>query len=295
MFVKHVLLRDLQTYRNLKGAISNDLRGWNYARAPIKPPVVDVKVSVSAIANSVCPTMRDVYMRHVEKVQPEDNSATLLGKKIHAVFKTIAEDARTIVSSSAVEDIEDLFLALIARSEEMLSEEEILLRNLYKKLAFRIAHACERYLEDQTLNQTLSDALNAVIPSNFEYKINGSPIGLSDGIHVDAMIWGIPVELKLGKEREKHKVALVGYAMAIEASEGYPVDVGILVNVVVEGNSRVRIKDKTIYFDDDLRALFIELRNDALEVVASGTDPGMPASCPEHCYFYSVCHGGNSK
>ena len=52
MFVKHVLLRDLQTYRNLKGNISNDLRGWNYAKAPVKPPVIDVKVSVSEIGRA---------------------------------------------------------------------------------------------------------------------------------------------------------------------------------------------------------------------------------------------------
>jgi len=295
MFVKSVLLRDVQALRNIKGPISESLRGWNFERSPVRPPLMDVKVSVSAIANSTCPMMRDIYLRHVERKQPGDNSATILGKKVHAIFRTIADDARSIVGSGTAEEVEDLFLTLIARSKEILKDEDIRLRRLYEKLAFRIAYACERFLEEQTAGQTLKDALNAVLPSSFEYRINGGPVGLSEGIHVDAMIWGVPIEIKLGKEKDKHKIALVGYAMAIEASEGYPVDFGILVNVIMNNGNTIRIKDKIVYLDDELRSLFIELRDEALEVIASGTDPGIPEKCDESCYFYEICHGGDVR
>ncbi len=52
MFVKSVLLRDVQALRSIKGSISEGPKGWSFERPPVRSSLMDVKVSVLAIANS---------------------------------------------------------------------------------------------------------------------------------------------------------------------------------------------------------------------------------------------------
>ena len=287
IYLKSEVSRVVSAMRDISGPIPTSVRGWQYRKNPVKPPVDGYLVSIHALTSSSCPNMRDIYLRYVEKISPQENELMVIGNKVHGAFRAIVGLSRTLVSSGGIEEAEELLTALISKVERIEDER---IRKLMKKLSFRVAHKVATYMEinDDT---SIQNALNSVVPSSFEYVVDGSFIGLSKRLKVDAMIWGLPIEIKLGFTKDRHKMAIAGYALALEASEGIPIDMGILTNVYL-GNSKVKIQDSFIYISEDLRMRFIELRDEALDVIASGIDPQRPTACPESCYYYQICQGG---
>jgi CRISPR-associated protein Csa1 len=47
-----------------------------------------------------------------------------------------------------------------------------------------------------------------------------------------------------------------------------------------------------VYFiGDELRREFIEMRDEAINVIHNNMDPGKPPTCPSYCIYYNVCNG----
>jgi CRISPR-associated protein Csa1 len=76
----------------------------------------------------------------------------------------------------------------------------------------------------------------------------------------------------------------------MEAEEGIAVDFGFIIYIQIEA-SRLVPTFRLRYFviSDELRREFLELRDEAYEVLSVGKDPGKPSKCPEYCPYYDVC------
>ncbi|MCX8191510.1 MAG: CRISPR-associated protein Cas4, partial [Nitrososphaerales archaeon] len=89
---------------------------------------------------------------------------------------------------------------------------------------------------------------------------------------------------------EFHPYAATGYALAIEAEEGTPVDFGFIVYIQILTHRLVpSFRLRYFVIGDELRREFLELRDEAYEIVSIGKDPGRPPRCPSYCPYYTIC------
>ncbi|RLE99046.1 MAG: type I-A CRISPR-associated protein Cas4/Csa1, partial [Thermoprotei archaeon] len=122
-----------------------------------------------------------------------------------------------------------------------------------------------------------------------EYRVDGSPLGLSRNLRVDGLAeGGVVLEIKYGRPLEFHKVALAGYALALEADLEVPFDYGILV-YVKNYNGHASFEWDPIYVSPELRKAFIDARDEVIDMLISGREPPKALNCPSSCPFRGVC------
>ncbi|MEM4912350.1 MAG: type I-A CRISPR-associated protein Cas4/Csa1, partial [Metallosphaera sp.] len=128
-----------------------------------------------------------------------------------------------------------------------------------------------------------------IVPFSVEFPVDGSAVGLSQNLRVDELIPQIPliVEVKVGKTKPLHELALAGYAIAYESNFETPVDFGLLCSVRVDEGFSYKCEHRII--GDALRQEFIEVRDRALEVLEQSIEPQLPKTCDKDCPFLKYC------
>ncbi|UXD21692.1 CRISPR-associated protein [Ignicoccus pacificus DSM 13166] len=126
------------------------------------------------------------------------------------------------------------------------------------------------------------------IPVSVEPEIPGSPIGLSSTIKPDFLVGFMPVEVVYGGNGslERKKIAVTGYALALESWIGLPVDAAVIINV-----TNKKTYWNVVRIHEGLRRKFIELRDEVARILAEKEDPGTSEECPSYCPFKEVCKG----
>ncbi|MEM1554903.1 MAG: type I-A CRISPR-associated protein Cas4/Csa1, partial [Thermoproteota archaeon] len=135
--------------------------------------------------------------------------------------------------------------------------------------------------------------VNQAVPPIVERKVDGSLIGLSKELSVDVYTPAYAVaDIKTGEVRDFHPYAPTGYALALEADEEVAVNFGMIIYVKLTPQRPVpTINTKLFLIGDELRREFLEIRDEAFEIVANARDPGKPTVCPDYCPYYPVCTG----
>jgi len=122
------------------------------------------------------------------------------------------------------------------------------------------------------------------IPVSVEPEIPGSPIGLSSVLRPDFLVGFIPVEVVYGNGLERKKLAVTGYALALESWTGHPVDAAVVISVTEK-----RTYWNLVRIHEGLRKKFLEMRDEVANMLAEGDDPGPADECPSTCPFREVC------
>lgn len=302
-------LRLLRTQIEEMG-ISNDLRGWSYSTGPVKP-ARNIPLPVSELASRYCPTMRDIYLKRVLRVQPPHNFKAFRGIAYHRVISSTVTESKRFLYERGIVSGSTFYEAMLVKVpfliERLMDEVKQRIGGVSEE-EYRIVYEgavmlCKYILIDiaYSINQTLSrfprsevDSLIAeAIPPITEMKVDGSLVGLSRELSVDLYSpSNAVIDVKTGDVRPFHKYAPTGYALAIEADKGFPVDIGITAYLSIEGTGVPSFSVDAFVISDELRREFLELRDEAQLLVARAVDPGMPSVCPEYCPFFSYCHGG---
>ncbi len=293
----------------LERSISEDLRGWNYDKPPIQPLFKHVKFGVSELAGRYCEKLRDIYLKRVLNIKFSPNLKIVKGIALHKIIKeTIYEAKKFIYDNQKAVGI-DLINALLKRSleaaqdavvdaeftlssslqkheKESLIEECLNTRNfLLIQAAAKLDYALSKYPHADS-----DSIVNIAIPPVVERKVDGSLVGLSNELSVDIyMPYNAIVDVKTGDIRDFHPLTAAGYALAIESEENIPIDFGFILYLKFERKTTPSFKLKHFIVGDELRREFIEIRDEAFEIVNSGRDPGMPNKCPDFCPYYSIC------
>jgi CRISPR-associated protein Csa1 len=159
---------------------------------------------------------------------------------------------------------------------------------LYRYLVIQIAASIDRVIS----KFPFADAENIVgkaLPPFVEKRVDGSLLGLSENLSVDVFTpYNVIADLKSGEERDRNLLLLAGYALALEADEFTDVNFGFVV--YLRFNRSVQFKLRHSLISDELRRQFLELRDEAIDLIESGIDPGKPESCSKYCCFYGVCN-----
>ncbi len=284
--------RELRRLRALRGEVSEELRGWRWDSPPVAPPPLGARLSVSEIANGHCESRRDLYLRRVLRLGGRPTPAMRWGAYLHEVLRMSLSAARRLVSEGVVEGWE-----LLERFDSASIAEEAARRagaepdpraaRLARFIALRVAADLDE-AASRTVHLDAESLANRVVPVLSEYAVDGSYLGLTS-LRADALAYDVVLEVKVGGEAEGHRLALAGYALAIEADLELPIEHGLLVYVNV--NHRVSLRVRPVHIGDALRRMFLEARDQAMELVESGRDPGLAPRCPDTCPFHWHCHG----
>lgn len=289
--------------------VSSELRGWNWSNDLLSPPVENVYFGVSELANRYCSTFRDVYLRRVAGVFAPITFKTVRGWVYHALcvrsaslvkstlyshglvrgieFIRLMEEKRDDVVESLIEEYRVKQHLTLEEVEQFRSDLGILFDYFILQAASRLDVVLSevRYARPESI-------INRVVPQVSEKLVDGRLIGLSGELRIDVMLDNrVIIDIKTGDVHDFHKYALAGYALAIESDLEIPIDYGLITYLSVR-DGYVKINNKMYFIGDELRREFIDIRDEAFNVLSSGEDPGMPEHCPEYCIYYSVCRGG---
>ncbi len=280
-----------RVFRRLHGVresdpVPGDLRGWRWDEPPVKPRAY-LGLGVSEVAYRYCSTMRDVWLRRRAGVSGEARGVVAVGAGVHEVFRSVSRDLRFAVSRGLEPwaAYDKLYHSAPSRVGSLGGWAVRLYRLLALLWSAEAAYA-------ESFNGGLG-----WLPWLVEHVVDGSPLGLSPSLRVDALgEAGVVVEVKLGSRRSRrHEVGLAGYALALEAAFEAPVDYGLIVYVNSLESRTPRIRAEPVYLSADLREEFLEARDEAIEVLLSPDPPPVAGECPESCPLLEACHGGGGS
>lgn len=296
---------------SIKG-ISEELRGWNYDQPPIEPPIKEIFFGVGDLASRYCPTLRDIYLKRILNIKPPPSLKMVRGIAYHYIShivllnvkKFLYENSISKISGAALLDnflqkSEDFAIEAVKDAENkiaILNENDFnTLKNecynFYRFILIQAASGIDNAIS-KFPHADVDTIVNVAIPPIAERKVNGSLIGLSKELSVDIYAPRNAVaDLKTGEIRKFHPYTITGYALAIEADEEISIDYGLTIYIKnIENRCLPSLTFKTFIISDELRREFLEIRDEAIEIVEHGRDPGKPSICPNYCPYYTVCN-----
>jgi len=271
-----------------KDPVPEELRGWSHHTPPVRPRAF-LGLGVSEITNRYCETRRDVYLRRILRIKNFEKTPPLAtGSSVHKIFSEASREVRKILlSKDPLREIEKTLEKAEYISKNICGED--LKRYCVKLYKTLILSWGSEIVRERSLYG--GDTITS-LPWISELRIDGSLIGLSDRLMIDAIInLSTVVEIKTGVERDFHKTSLAGYALAIESNIEIPIDYGILIYVNGFPNNDPEIKFDVIYISPDLRKEFIDARDEVIDMILGGKDPGFSKECPDYCPFKTFCRG----
>lgn len=282
--------------------IDYELRGWNWHKAPLEP-VYDIKLGVADVANSYCPTDRDLYVRKVFNEYFKANKKMVEGSILHKTIEKFVTNTKKVLYNQSVDSLNDSSIFNINKNivndiissnrnsnicdKDKLKEKIKRVWNFEKKrVEYRIQEvlAAQPYIGIDAL-------LYQVIPVVVEQKLDGSFLGLSPYLSTDAINFSEPmiVDTKFGKKRDFHKLSVTGYALVMESLYSFPVNIGCITYPTIK-KDRILIDRELFIISDELRQKFIEKRDDKMRMIYEEIDPGISDDCYKICPFYDFCH-----
>ncbi len=282
---------------------SDEWRGWNWDRPPLEPPY-DIPLTLHEVASQHCPTGRDVYLRRVLNMRARPSERMIRGKIMHETVEQAILEAKKILYSGRAGTGSELHAAMMEARDKTLSRITSELNGLSEEMRLELLDETNKLWNYETLQISSNldrvlaerpymglDALvNTAVPFVVERSIDGSFLGLSEHIRVDALSQSMTVlDLKTGRRREFQHLYTAGYSLALEAELEAPVDVGVVVYLDMGEGPQVRREFRVM--DEALRREFIEERNRKMRIIYTEEDPGLPDHCPTDCPFYEYCRG----
>lgn len=294
-------VRIFKAFRQMPREVSDELRGWRWMDYPLTPSS-NVKLTVSDVVNEFCDSGRAVYLKYIMKIESKANWRINLGSLIHNIISEACRVAKLIVYLGSVEDgasfreeFENKFPKIIDKvmnKTEKESSEKILL--ILKRIWGYAANVFASAFDKQSSKSPyLSiDGLAAlVVPMITEYPLDGSLIGLTKAIRVDALIPpNLIVEVKTRAYKECYEVGLAAYALSFESIYETPIDFALLVNLGFDKDFKsFKVYEKSVLISDELRQRFIERRDWLARIVEEEIDPGKAKKCDINCPFLYYC------
>lgn len=276
--------------------IPEELRGWSYTSFPVKPRSY-LGIGVSEVAYRYCETFRDIWLRRKmgSQGEVEENSPIFWGKVAHFLIDAAIKDSSELFSRglSLDEISREVSRRKFQRAFQAGRKGDANAAGFYSSIA--ILHASELY----------SQLIRGKDPSSIlgyrtEFVVDGTPLGLSPQLRVDAFHEsGIIVEYKLGNgvsadSADRYAPGLAGYALAIESTLGIPVDWGIVVKIS-SVSSKFKVWSFPVYISSTYRRIFLDNRDDAIEVLMRASPPPVSSSCQPACPYYKICRGNVPK
>ncbi|MCL6477218.1 MAG: type I-A CRISPR-associated protein Cas4/Csa1 [Peptococcaceae bacterium] len=280
--------------------IAEELRGWNWHQPPLAP-VYDLRLALYEVANSYCPTARDLYLKRIDGIKARPNPAMVRGRVLHDVLAQVLVRAKKAIYNNNLENVGQLIRevgdlpALDQVKPSHISDEDWSdIRKKAELIAQFEAGRIQSRLQDVLVKQPnigVDSLVSLALPVVVEQRLDGSFLGLSPNLSSDAFTFSEPMilDLKFGEPQKFHRLTTTGYALVMEALHEYPVNLGCLVYVDFRGD-RMTIRKDIHIIDDELRQWFIEERDNKMRMLYEEIDPGVD-NCYPNCPYTLNCRG----
>ena len=291
MLTRHELVKGLRKLHPIRARdpVPEELRGWSYHTPPVRPRAY-LGLSMWEAAYRYCDSKRDLYLKRVVKAKGDyDKPQLSYGNSIHRVVARASRDARSVLMDAY--DPVDVLTKLLSESKAV-AEEICGSSSGYSEFCAKLYRYLILMWSAEIVKARISYGGDALgwIPWISEVRVDGTAIGLSDRLSIDAIMdLSLILEIKTGQRQYFHKLALAGYALAVESSLEIPIDYGALIYVNGFSQNEPEIRVETIYISPDLRKEFIDQRDEAIDIVITGSDPGLASNCPQSCPFLEIC------
>jgi len=285
--------------------IAEELRGWNWYRPELSPPH-DIILPVWEISDRYCETRRDVFLRHVMKVDVPPSEEMVAGRIYHQAIAELFPLAKRLIYSEGLEVCTSLAQILMERMSSAVEEAERqmlsaglkdasgeVIENLRKLWSFEVSRIVSaiytylgkyRYLSEDSL-------VNHALPFVLEHKLDGRYLGLSSNLSADAINMGgmMVCDLKTGKRKDFHRLSPTGYALVYESLYEVPINIGCTVYLSFpRGHPTPHIERDFFILSDELRQWFVEERDGIQDMIFYGREPGK-CSEREKCRYRDYC------
>jgi len=268
--------------------VSEDLRGWSWHKAPMKPYYDNVRIPMYSVCSRYCPTGRDVFLNLVRKAKGTLNHKVKLGAAIHETVRTTLSafiDGREF-------NFEDWYSGVL-KEKDIEKPDDVMMERSRRAWKFTSVTCESRFMEGVSRQPYASkrDVMATALPFLVEHRISGELLGLSGLLGIDCYDYlrNVVFDLKVADEAmDWYRLYPTGYAIVLESVYEIPVDVGCTVYVSFRENKLTVFSD-LFFISDDLRSWWIEERDKKLEIVAQKKDPGFPNTCYEDCMYQAEC------
>ena len=286
------------------------------------------RISVSDVANSVCPTKRDVYLLKVEKKiakKYEKKAAKTIGMASDKMttswsgyfpdkFSTYSEieSVKSRIIKEVVAKNKSIFREMSNLDESALTEEEKSQTALIpKKWIIRVL---ETNLKEEIAFQKLYDSLGTfgknklLVEDDLKSKIKSAKqelnVLVSESSVPDFFIENVNIvgDVKTGLVLTKgHLLTVAGYALLLESLYKYQINWGaiylITTRMVDSTNIFTTGQIYLIPINDELRKKFILARDEAYESLTRDSVPPLPKpeermNICQRCNFNNHCWEG---
>jgi len=244
--------------------VPGELRGWSYHSPPVRPRAY-LGLGVSEVAYGAACGWRGLWRRRRLGEAPRRSPAMEAGAALHRAFHAAALDVRRALACG--EAPWRAAARLLSRAPWRLRGEPGWAVEVYRALV-------TMWLGEAASSQAYYGGEGVSwLPWLSEVRVDGYPLGLSRRLRADALAEaGVVVEVKLGRPQWWHRLALAGYALALEAELEAPFSYGLLVTVTATGGAP-RLGVEPVYISPRLREDFLQARDEAVDALLSGVEP----------------------
>ncbi len=257
--------------------VDEELRGWSWVRPPLRPRA-HLGLNVYDVA-SYCPTRRDVWLRRVIGVKTQPTPQMRCGLEVHNVISGVISAIRSTLSSGD----QELTFRRVKKLIESIARSSVN-PNLVKEVGWLTYHTLA---SEYMWYERGGSAQPALLWLN-EVRVDGIPLGLSNGLRIDALpIANIVVDFKVGKRHENHDLMLAIYALSLEANLEIPVDYGLII--YLNWDSKLNVDTRGVYIGPDIRREFIDARDEVIDMLLSEKEPPKARECMSSCPYAGFC------
>jgi CRISPR-associated protein Csa1 len=285
--------------------VSEELRGWSWRQPPLLFPYENIRLAISETYGTVCPSGRDIYLKHVLHMRTKPTRQQIEGYLIHFLLNKFTTTLKQLITRDLASP-DDLYRMLLSEKPMVyhewqtylvsqgveLDEAEKMFELYFREVWVPTAlEACSEYAKAVMANPyaTLETILAKIIPVFSEFEVDGTQLGFSDICRIDYFTpFGLIVEVKTTLPHEMHGLAAAAYAMAVEANFEIPVDYALLQYVWLMRNGRLRVAQRLVPLTDALRMRAVEVRDHKARIIAEGVDPAPEEVCGSECPFSRV-------
>lgn len=278
--------------------VAEDLRGWTWS-APPMAPAYSVRLGVAEVASRYCETGRDLWWKKVQSVKAEPTEAMVDGGILHSVVARIISSAKRLIWTYGIEGISEVIEQLRKFDEDWFKSTAKEASRLRLRPRAEIIWSYECSIMEARLREALSrqpyakedSLITSALPVVVEQRMDGSLLGLSKHLSMDAYQSAEPLvlELKFGEKRHFHRVQVAGYALVAESLYEYPLNIGCIVYPSF-ATDRMSVDKDFFLIDEELRQEFLEQRDERMQMIFEETDPGLMNTCPHDCPYYKHCY-----
>jgi len=215
-------------------------------------PPYDVHIPLWEVAGRYCPTARDTYLRHVERVRLPPTPSMVRGRIYHQAVAQVISVAKTYLYREGIcqgtdlnqylrqeldGQLEKIFveaeqqIATSGMPPHQLEEVKSNTRRLWLYQAGQIAAQVDRVLAKHPYIG-VDSLVHTAIPVVVEQKLDGRHLGLSGQLSADAFTFEpLILDLKTATPMPFHRLTTTGYALVYESITETPIDVGCIIYV----------------------------------------------------------------